>query len=84
MIVIEGIILDWKTTNRLCRIVANYFLPITIGNAMKVFIEVLSLIIFITRRILNVTDTEFMLTYISAAEKSGYKQMLFEKKYFVL
>lgn len=85
IIVTEGIILERKTTNRFCCIVSNYSISITIGNVMKVFIEVLSLIISIARRISNVTNKEFMLPHhTSAVEKSGYKQILFEKKYVVL
>lgn len=70
-----------KKTNRPPRIVANYFIPVIMGNMQKVFAEAFSSITSISRRRLNIINKEFMLTHSSPVEKrGGYRQNIIQEE----
>lgn len=63
--------IDRKKTNRPPRIVANYFIPVIMGNMLKVCADSFSSITSISRRRLNIINKKFMLTHSSPVEKRG-------------
>lgn len=70
-----------KTINRPPRIVANYFIPVIMGNMQKVCAKAFSSITSISRRRLNIINKNFMLTHSSPVEKrGGYRQNIIQEE----